>query len=221
MKTPHTRTVQCFALVAAASVFVSSCAPTSDGRVTQSQGAGLGAMGGALLGVGFGALTGMDSSQIGRAAAIGGAVGALGGLAYGTSVAKKKAQYAQQEDYLTFAIAEAEKRNSEAIAYNKSLATEVASLEKQVQSLPSNPTERSKVLSTSKKQMASTSKQIKKLDGQVSDMKQAISLVEAEGVKNQTSYSKLKSTASRLEKEKAVLEKYHKRIAAAEARAAA
>lgn len=110
-------------------VVFSSCAQTQDGRLTQAQGTGLGALGGAATG----ALIGAISGNAARGALIGAGVGAIGGFAYGTHVANRKAQYASTEAWLDACIASARQRNNEALAYNRSLRNRVASLERQIQ----------------------------------------------------------------------------------------
>lgn len=109
-------------------VLLAGCAQTEDGRLTQAQGAGLGAAGGALAG----ALIGSLSGNAGRGALIGAAIGGTGGFAYGTHVANRKSEYASVEAWLDACIAQARQRNQEAIAYNSQLRDRVASLESRV-----------------------------------------------------------------------------------------
>ncbi len=109
-------------------VMAVGCAQTEDGRLTQAQGAGIGAVGGAALGGLVGALTG----NVKEGLLIGAAVGGTSGFAYGTHVAGKKAKYASTEAWLDACIAEARKRNSEAYSYNRDLNKRVAALESRV-----------------------------------------------------------------------------------------
>ena len=104
------------------------CAQTQDGRLAQAQGTGIGAAGGALAG----ALIGSLSGNAGRGALIGATIGGVGGYAYGTHVANRKAQYASTEAWLDACIAQARERNGEALAYNRQLEDRVASLESRV-----------------------------------------------------------------------------------------
>lgn len=120
-----------FAVLSLLTFGATQCATTQDGRTTQAQGTALGAAGGALLGAGIGALTG-DSDTALKGAAIGGALGAAGGFAYGSHVANKKANYASTEAWLDACIAEAEKKRSAAVAYNKRLNSQLARLEREV-----------------------------------------------------------------------------------------
>lgn len=129
---------------------LAGCAQTQDGRLTQAQGAGIGAAGGAIAG----ALLGSLSGNAGRGALIGAAVGGAGGFAYGTHVAKRKAQYASTEAWLDACIASARKRNGEALAYNKSLSDRVAALESEVKAA----------------KLAGNKSKLRKLKGQVASL---------------------------------------------------
>jgi len=104
------------------------CAETEEGRTTQAQGAGLGALLGAAVGAGIGAAAGG-----GRGAAIGAATGALvggtAGFAYGTHVANQKAKYARAEDWLNACIASAKGYRRHAYAVNQKISGRLAALE--------------------------------------------------------------------------------------------
>ena len=110
-------------------VMLASCAETQEGRTTQAQGTGIGALLGAGLGAGLGAATGG-----GRGAAIGAATGALvggaAGFAYGTHVANQKAKYAKAEDWLNACIASARGYRRHAYAVNQKVSSRLAALEK-------------------------------------------------------------------------------------------
>jgi hypothetical protein len=107
---------------------VAGCAETEEGRTTQAQGAGLGALMGAALGAGLGAAAGG-----GRGAAIGAATGAAiggaAGFAYGTHVANQKAKYARAEDWLDACIASAKGYRRHAYAVNQKISSRLAALE--------------------------------------------------------------------------------------------
>ena len=105
------------------------CASTSDGRLTQAQGTGIGAGLGALLAGGITALAGGSGNQIARNAAIGAGVGGLAGFAYGTEIAKRKRAYANNEAWIRAEISKAQEANDEIIAYNQSLESKVTRLE--------------------------------------------------------------------------------------------
>lgn len=100
----------------------------NDQTRTRAEGAGAGA----LLGAGLGAIIGNQSGRAWEGAMIGGAAGALGGLAVGDHVARKKAAYKNQEAWLNACIDQAEKTNSRARSYNTSLSNKISSLEQKI-----------------------------------------------------------------------------------------
>ncbi len=99
------------------------CASTGDGRLAQGQGAGLGALGGALIG---GAINGK------KGALAGAAIGGLAGFAYGSHIANKKSQYKSTEAWLDACIKDAEAKRRQAVAYNSRLNNQLASLQSRV-----------------------------------------------------------------------------------------
>ena len=107
------------------------CATTEDGRLTQAQGTGLGALGGALIGGAIGAATGNSDAAL-KGAAIGAGIGGVGGFAYGTHIANKKAQYKSTEEWLDACITQAESKRRDAIAYNNRLNNQLARLQREV-----------------------------------------------------------------------------------------
>jgi outer membrane murein-binding lipoprotein Lpp len=82
---------------------------TDDQTRTKVEGTVLGALVGGLIGAAAGDTKG---------ALIGAAVGAGVGFIAGNEVAKRKAQYAREEDFLNAEIAQAEQMNREAAGYN-------------------------------------------------------------------------------------------------------
>jgi hypothetical protein len=108
---------------------LASCAETQEGRTTQAQGTGIGALLGAAVGAGLGAATGG-----GRGAAIGAATGAVvggaAGFVYGTHVANQKAKYARAEDWLNACIASARGYRRHAYAVNQKISSRLTALEK-------------------------------------------------------------------------------------------
>lgn len=104
------------------------CASTSDGRLAQAQGTGIGAVIGAVAGGALGYAVGGQDGLV-RGAAIGAGTGAVAGFAYGTHVARKKAAYASREAWLDACIAQAHQVNSRAYAYSRSLESRIARLE--------------------------------------------------------------------------------------------
>jgi hypothetical protein len=105
-------------------LFTTGCANTSDGRKTQAQGAGIGAVAGGALGYAVGGE---------RGASVGALIGLGLGLAYGTGVAKRKAKYALAEQWLEQEILLAQQTNSKAHAYNRSLKATLAAIEQKLE----------------------------------------------------------------------------------------
>ncbi len=95
-------------------------AVSDDQTATRVQGSLLGALVGGLIGAAAGDTKG---------ALIGAAVGAGVGYLAGNEIAKRKAQYAREEDFLDAEIAQAEALNREAVAYNDRLRAQIASLD--------------------------------------------------------------------------------------------
>ena len=89
----------------------------SDAQRTKTEGALSGALGGAILG----AILGDSTEDTLKGAAIGG----LAGYAYGTHVAKQKAKYAKEEDWLDACVASARKVNNETKSYNARVSREI------------------------------------------------------------------------------------------------
>jgi hypothetical protein len=108
---------------------LASCAETKEGRTTQAQGTGIGALLGAAVGAGLGAAAGG-----GRGAATGAVAGALiggsAGFVYGTHVANQKAKYAKAEDWLNACIASARGYRRHAYAVNQKVSSRLAALQK-------------------------------------------------------------------------------------------
>jgi chromosome segregation ATPase len=120
------------ATLAALALFTSGCATTPDGQQdgtaddqqrTRVEGAAIGAVLGGLLGAALG-----DQDR-GRGAVIGAAVGAGAGYLVGNEVAKRKRQYANEEEFLDAEIHNAGELNATASQYNAQLRTQVAGLE--------------------------------------------------------------------------------------------
>jgi uncharacterized protein YqgC (DUF456 family) len=105
-----------------AAALASGCATMDDQDKTRAQGAGIGAVAGALLGAIIGEAVGDDPAS---GAIIGGMLGAAGGAVYGDHVAKKKAEFASQEDFLDACMASASNATAQAVAYNASLQQEL------------------------------------------------------------------------------------------------
>lgn len=115
----------CLALV----TMMSSCANIQNDRTrTRTEGG----LAGAALGAAAGAIIGHQSGRAWEGAAIGAAAGGVAGVAYGNHVANKKARYASKEAWLDDCIASAERENANAVAYNRSLESNIARLNRQI-----------------------------------------------------------------------------------------
>lgn len=95
---------------------------TSDSTRTKTEGAVAGALIGGLLGYAIGG----DS----KGALIGAAVGGGTGFLVGNEIAKRKQQYANEEDFLDSEIASAKEYNETTRAYNTKLKGEIAQLDR-------------------------------------------------------------------------------------------
>lgn len=107
-------------------VILSGCATGSDQRRTKAEGAAVGAAVGGLAGFLIGD---------GRGALIGAAAGAGLGYLAGREVAKRKAEYATQEEFLEAEAARTAEYNETMRAYNAKSRQELATLEEEVESL--------------------------------------------------------------------------------------
>jgi len=97
-----------------------SSSDSSDATRTRTEGALMGALVGGLLGYAAG-----DT----RGALIGAAVGTGVGYFVGNEIAKRKQQYATEEDFLDAEVATAREFNQTATAYNAQLRDEIVELE--------------------------------------------------------------------------------------------
>ena len=193
-------------------VMGSGCATTADGRKTQAQGTVIGAALGAVVGGAVGYAAG-GRSGLGRGAAIGAAAGGVAGFAYGTHVAKRKAEYASREAWLDACIASAHRVNSNAYAYSRSLEGRIARLESRARAarVSKNKAEARAI----KSEIASIRTEAKQktvvVDKELGDQQQAIS--EGRGARN---YTELKSEVGTLQETKGTLGKQVNRLAGLE-----
>ena len=121
-------------------IALAGCA--NDQQTTKTQGAVIGAVGGAILLGGLGAALGAvsgNSSNITRfaiaGAAAGAALGGMEGYKWGERVAYKKSQYATSEERLKLNIQHASNARQAAEKENKSLQDDIAELRQQIQKL--------------------------------------------------------------------------------------
>ncbi len=207
-------TIRTTAAVLFCAVLLPSCATTQDGRATQAQGTAVGAALGGILAGGLAyAITG-DASSAAKFAAIGAGVGAAQGFAYGTQVAAKKADYATQEDYLNYAIGEAQQRNVEAVAYNQKLEAEVNTLEQRVRSMPQDRRQKLQLQKDINTQLGAVDKEDKKYEAWIADLKGA---VEGEGYGDKPQAAQMRKEIQKLEAEKAALQGRRTRLASSKA----
>ena len=113
-------------LVAVSLVGCASDQPMDDQTQTKVEGTAIGTLLGAAIG---GAIGGRDG------AAIGAAIGAGAGYLVANEVAKRKAKYANEEDFLDGEIQYVAEYNENARKYNERLAGEIRDLEKSIASL--------------------------------------------------------------------------------------
>lgn len=211
----NVRLIRLAALALIASLAISSCASTKDGRLAQGQGTVGGAIAGACVGLLLGGVTG-NWKNAAVYAAVGAVRGGGAGFGYGTLVAQKKAQYARQEDFLDYAVAQAEKNNADAMAANQQLINEVRSFEKRSGTVPDTKSKKM-WLNESQIQLSAIDKQSGKLDAQIKDYKACLS---GEGYGSKSQSAVLRSKIKGLESQKAVLLQYKTRLASAQTRIA-
>lgn len=113
---------------------LSGCATNPDGttndqQATVAQGAVFGALVGGLLGAA------VSGDNRGRGALIGAAAGGLIGAGIGSSIAERKAQYANEEDFLVAEIRRNQEFIQEADAQNRQLYQQIAQLDRESQRL--------------------------------------------------------------------------------------
>lgn len=117
--------------------FVIGCAGMNDSTRTKAEGAGVGAATGALIGGLLGQVAGHNTKSTLIGAAIGAAVGGGAGYLAGDYVAKRKAQYASEEDWLDNETKIVVQYNNELEEFNEKTANRNEQLEKQVANLKS------------------------------------------------------------------------------------
>lgn len=193
---------------------LAGCAETQEGRTTQAQGAGIGALLGAAVGAGLGAAAGG-----GRGAATGAVAGALiggsAGFVYGTHVANQKAKYARAEDWLSACIASARGYRRHAYAVNQKLSTRIASLEKRSRAARASHdkaavTQIHTEIASLKQEAKAESKNV---DNEVAAQQNALSDSSA---RNSSKYGELKQSVGSLKETRAELGQNVSRLAALE-----
>lgn len=137
---------------------------TKDQQATVTQGAVFGAVLGALVGAGV-------SKNKAAGALTGAAIGGLAGYLIGTSIAERKAQYANEEDFLVAEIKRNDQFIQEAADQNEQLYQEIAQLDRESRRLQKEYRAGKASQNTLTQQKASLEKQLAKA-------KQVNSLVE-------------------------------------------
>ena len=105
---------------------LTSCANMSDQSRTRAEGAGVGALVGGLIGLAAGDTKG---------AIIGALAGAGVGFLVGNEIARRKAKYASEEDFLNAEISQLAKMNATTRKYNYQLAQQIRKLDGEVKVL--------------------------------------------------------------------------------------
>lgn len=208
------RLLQTTAVLAAISLSCSNCANTQDGRLTQAQGTGLGALAGGALGAGIGALTG-DSRNVARGAIIGAAIGTAAGFGYGTHVANQKAKYASVEAWLDACIADARAKRSAATAYNQRLGRELTRLQREVASARAAG-DKSRLKSLKSEIQRERKAAEKETDGFRKESELQRGAIQQAGGKGGSRLSSLRSTASGIDTQVSIMNKNTQRMAALE-----
>lgn len=200
MKTRFLQASAAFTAVA----MLSSCANIQDdGTRTRAEGAGAGA----LLGAVAGGIIGNQSHHAWEGALIGAAAGGMAGLAYGDYVAQKKANYASREAWLNACIDEAEQINADAVAYNNKLSNRIAELKSQINGAKSRGDKgelrklKSEVLSL----QTNTKKQVKIVSGEINAQQQPL---------KETGSAELNSRLNELHSTKSSLNSNEEKLAA-------
>ena len=193
------------AVLAAALALTGACANIADDRArTQTEGtlagAGIGAGTGALIG---GAIGGRDGAL--KGAGIGAILGGLAGLAYGTSVADKKANYASQEEWLAACLTEAKAVNKKTAELNSQLTAKLAGYNKQI----AGQSDQKQLSQAIKRDLKDGQQNLAALDHQITSQQKAI---DSSGSNAQT--KALQQQVDEMKKQKKLLEKNNKELAA-------
>lgn len=188
---------------------------TADARRTKTDSTLLGSAAGAGLGAIFGRLTGLDPRAT---AAVGAILGGALGYKWGSNVAAKKAEFARKEDFLAAASERAARDNKIARSKNKDLEADIKKLEGKSIKLASGSAEDKQELKTV---ILKTKGEVSDLDGKIKDrVSDYQKCLQGPGYGNKTESAELKQQITDLESEKAALQKYQRRLAAAQTRVA-
>lgn len=114
-----------------------SCSNMSDGTLTRTQGTGIGLLGGGGIGAGIGGLIG-GKKGVAIGAGIGGAIGGVLGYLWGDSVAKKKEECANTEEFIRANSKHLDNRIAQLSKKNDTLASEINTMKQRKQRLTAN-----------------------------------------------------------------------------------
>jgi len=134
----------------------------------------------------------------------------MGGLAYGTSVANKKAEYASEEAWLAACLAEAQSVNQQAAAYNSRLKASLASYKKTGLNLAggSGKAGEKQQAQAIKQDLKQSGEMLALLDDQISSHGQVIS-----STGNNAQTKQLQKEVNDLKKQKQTLEQSNRELA--------
>lgn len=110
---------------------LTGCTTLSDSTRTKTEATAVGAGGGAVIGGIIGAFLG----DAGLGALFGTAAGAAIGYGYGSHVAKRKAEYAETEDWLDACIVSLDEKNKETMHYNTQLDQNIKDMDATITNL--------------------------------------------------------------------------------------
>ncbi|QIF05799.1 YMGG-like glycine zipper-containing protein [Roseimicrobium sp. ORNL1] len=175
--------------------FVTSCANIKDDQTrTRTEGT----LAGGAIGALAGGIIGHQSGRGFEGALIGAGIGSLAGLAVGDHVARKKARYASQEAWLDACIAQAERVNSNARAFNRSLSSKISNLESRYASAKAsgNKAEMRNIKQAVVVLQQESREQGKVVDTEIKEQSSVVSQTGSSGLSNRV--TQLRSTRSSL-----------------------
>ena len=184
-----------FASAITTAAMLSSCANIQNDQTrTRAEGAGAGALIGALAG----GIIGNQSHRAWEGALIGGAVGGLAGLAVGDHVARKKAAYKSHEQWLDACISHAERVNSKAVSYNNTLSNRIDKLKTRLAAAKStgNRQEMAEIRATIKDMQRETTKELGVVKSEIQEQSSVVNESGSSSLRSRI--TELKSTQSSL-----------------------
>lgn len=168
----------------------------NDAQRTKNEGALTGAVSGAVLGSLFG-----HKKNRKRNILIGTVLGGAAGYAYGSHVAKEKAKFAKEEDWLDAVVASAQKVNGETRAYNAQLSREITKTQNLVQLYKEKKIQKSQVLAQKRvidKQRTQAKGQLDKAMFELENQQEVLAEAKKSASKNRVSNTKVKNIESEI-----------------------